>query len=134
MLNFGDEDDFIDKIETCCFKTTELLKDIFTNDNAYYINEFHHTSDMISLNIIDDIYVPSFLILEINDIAETGNHYISVIYTTHKTYVIQSFRFRYSYIVSYYNSLENLLLYCQQMINNYDPKLKCIMNLHITKL
>jgi hypothetical protein len=119
-LSFGDEDEFIDEIQTCCFETVELLKNLFTNSITYYNNTFY-PNDTVSLN---DIYVPSFLILEINDIAELGSHYIGIIYTLNKTYVIQSFGYRYSYIVTYYNSLEELLLYCEEMINNNDPLIK----------
>jgi hypothetical protein len=76
---------------------------------------------------MDNIHVPSFLILEVNDIAEMGSHYMGIIYTLNKTYIIQSFGYRYSYIASYYNSLEELLLYCKEMIDSDDPLLKIEM-------
>lgn len=104
---FNDEDDYFDEITTCCYETTELLKDLFSNSHQ----------------IPFDINQESLLIVEINDVAEIGSHYIGII----GSYVIQSFGFRYSYILSEYNSVEEILLYLQRMFDTTDPLLKIAM-------
>lgn len=124
VLPLEDEEYFIEEIQTCCYKTVELLRDLLTDGKIYYYSE-----QLVNIN---SIYAPSFLILEINDVAEIGSHYMGIIYTQNKTFLIQSFGFRYSYIVSQYNSLEELLLYCDTMINTNNPLLKLEMYNNLT--
>lgn len=115
LYTLGDNDhstctcDYLEEYGTSCCTTTDTLEYLLTDQIPYYETDFHH-------NILNNMTYPSLLTITLNDIAEPGSHYMSVIATNSICYLIQSSEMRYTAVITSYPSLKHILIELGSML------------------